>query len=135
MTATVSQILDGLKNRLVTISGLRALDYVPDDPNPPIAIPAIDLIDYHRAFAGGGALHEITVSVIVGAASERTAQARLDGYLAFSGSQSIRAAIEADTTLGGVAQTAVVSSADGIGNIVIGTTKYLVANFKVTVYA
>ena len=135
MAATVSQIMTGLKTRLGTISGLRAADYLPDNFNPPIAIPALDRIEYHRASAGGAAVHEITVSVIVGSASERSAQTRLDGYLSYSGATSVRAAVEADTTLGGVAQTCVVDSASSLSTIEIATTKYLVASFTVTVYA
>jgi hypothetical protein len=135
MAATVSQIMTGLQGRLATITGLRTSDFLPDNINPPIAIPALDQINYHRASAGGAAVHEITVTVIVGAASERTAQARLDGYLSYSGPSSIRAAIEADPTLGGVASTSVVDSAGGITFVEIATTKYLVATFAVTVYA
>lgn len=137
MAATVSELMTGLKDRLTTIDGLRASDYLPDNPTPPIAIPALQSITFHRASAGGAAVHEFTVTVVVGSASERTAQSRLDGFLSYGGSSSIRAAIEADPTLGGVAQTCVVESAGGIAAVEIGAanSRYLIATFDVTVYA
>lgn len=137
MAATVSEIMTGIKGRLATVSGLRTSDYLPDNVNPPVAITALDSIEYHQAARGGAAVHELTVTVIVGAASERAAQGRLDGYLSYSGDTSIRAAIEADKSLGGVAQTCIVNSAGGISAIEIGSanTRYLIATWTVTVYA
>ena len=137
MAATVSQIMGGIKERLSTISGLRTTEYLPDNVNPPVAVPALESITYHGASRGGAAVHELTITVIVGAASERSAQSRLDGYLAYSGDSSIRAAIEADPSLGGVAQTCLVESAGGISAIEIGSanTRYLIATWTVTVYA
>lgn len=137
MAATVSEIMTGLKDRLATVSGLRTSDYLPDNVNPPVAIPALESIDYHQASRGGAAIHQLNITVIVGSASERSAQGRLDGYLSYSGATSIRAAIEADPTLGGVAQTSIVNQAGGISAIEIGSanTRYLIANWTVTVYA
>jgi hypothetical protein len=51
-----------------------------------------------------------TVQAFVALASDIGAQVKLDAFLAPSGSQSVKAAIEADGTLGGiVADTSVVS--------------------------
>jgi len=137
MAATVSEIMTGIKGRLATVTGLRTSDYLPDNVNPPVAIPALESIDYHQASRGGAAVHELTVTVIVGSASERSAQSKLDGYLSYSGDTSIRAAIEGDPTLGGVAQTCICNTAGGISAIEIGSanTRYLIATWNVTVYA
>lgn len=134
MAATVSQVSTGIKNRLATISGLRAFDYQPDMVNPPVAFPVLNSIEYHRAFGGGDVVMSYTVTVMVGRVSDRTAFSALDGYLSYSGASSIRAALEADTTLGGVTQTLVVSQAANIRNINIGDQDFLAIEVSVIVH-
>ena len=136
MPATPSQAKDGLKTAIQTVPGLRAFDYQPDQVNPPFAFPTLDEIRYHQTgMASGGVVMDFTVTVIVTRASERTAQDALDNYTAFSGAQSVRAAIEADRTLGGVCDDLIVGSASNFTNIDANDTLYLAMDFKVTVYA
>jgi hypothetical protein len=135
MAATVSEVAAGLKTNLSQIPGLRVLDYVPDQLNPPTAFVAIDNVTFHRAFAGGDPVYGFNVNVVVSRADSRTAQAALDGFLSFDGTTSIRAAIEADMTLAGAAQTCVVESAGNISALTIGDVAYLTVEFKVTVHA
>ena len=136
MPATISQVKDGLKTRIETISGLRAFDYQPDQVNPPFAFPTLDTITYHQTgMASGGVVMNFTVTLVVNRASERTAQDELDKYMSFSGAQSLRAAIEADRTLGGVCDDLIVTNAENLTNIDANDTLYLAVDFKVTVYA
>ena len=136
MPATPSQVKDGLKVRIETISGLRAFDYQPDQVNPPFAFPTLNEIRYHQTGMGtGGVVMDFTITIVVGRASERTAQDELDKYTAFSGAQSIRAAIEADRTLGGVADDLIVNSSGNFTNLDANDTVYLTMDFNVTVYA
>lgn len=136
MPATISQVKDGLKARIETISGLRAFDYQPDQVNPPFAFPTLDTITYHQTgMASGGVVMNFTITLIVNRASERTAQDQLDQYMSFSGAQSLRAAIEADRTLGGVCDDLIVTNAENLTNIDANDTLYLTVDFKVTVYA
>lgn len=135
MTATPSQIKDGLKAAIETISGLRAYDYQPDQVNPPFAFATLEEITYHGAMGAGNIVNRFTVSVVVQRASERAAQDKLDGYLAYDGSQSVRAAIESDPTLGGVVKTLIVTGATSITNIDANDTTYLTVDFQVIVYA
>lgn len=125
MPATPSQVLSGMKTRLSTISGLRAFDYQPDYVNPPFAFAQINSINYHGAFQGGNVVYDISIFAIVGRVSERTAQTQLDGYLAYSGATSIRGAIEADGTLGGVVQDTVVSRSTSIRQLSIGEAEFV----------
>jgi hypothetical protein len=74
-----------------------------------------------------------TVSVIVGRAAERTAQNLMDTYLSYD--SGIRAAIEADTSLGGYAQTLIVEEASNISTVDANDTTYLTVDFRVIVYA
>jgi hypothetical protein len=136
MPATITQVKEGLKTRIQTISGLRAYDYQPDQVNPPFAWPTLDEIRFHQTgMASGGVVMDFTITVVVTRQSERSAQEKIDNYSAWDGAQSLRAAIEADRTLGGVCDDLIVSSAGNFTNIDANDTLYLAMDFKVTVYA
>lgn len=135
MTATITQVKQGLADRLATITGLRAFAYQPDQLNAPIAFSLLDSITYHRTFNTPTVEMVFTVTVIVCKADSRSAQAQVDPYVSPTGNQSVLAAIEDDTTLGGKVDTLVVTSA-GAMQIVSGDDgDYLSVDFKVTVYA
>ena len=136
MPATISQVKDGLKTAINNVSGLRAFDYQPDQVNPPFAWPTLDNITYHQTgFQDGGVVMNFTVTLVVNRASERTAQDQLDQYMAWNGAKSLRTAIEADKTLGGVCEDLIVNGAENLTNIDANDTLYLAVDFKVTVYA
>lgn len=108
---TPSSVRDGLKTALATITGLRTYDIIPDGIAPPAAVVGLLSLDFDMSMGRYLDHADIEVMVIVGRMSERAAQDKLDAYLAGSGSGSIKAAIEADTTLGGSVQTCRVLSA------------------------
>ena len=136
MPATITQVKDGLKARIESVSGLRAFDHQPDQVNPPFAFPTLDNITYHRTgMASGGVVMDFTITLILNRASERTAQEALDQYMSWDGAKSLRAAIEADRTLGGVCDDLQVNGAENLTNIDANDTLYLAVDFKVTVYA
>ena len=62
-------------------------------------------------------------------------QETLDGYLASAGSSSIKAQIESDITLGGVAQSVREVEADNYGVYTINNIDYLGVEFLVEVIA
>jgi hypothetical protein len=119
MPATVSQVMTGLATRLGTISGLRTYTYMPDQLNPPVGFPIIESVDYHKAFAGGDVQMRCSVFVIVGR----------------SGATSIRAAIEGDRTLGGVAKTLIVESGLNISAVSVAESEFLQVQCTVIVHA
>ena len=135
MPATVSQVMTGLATRLGTISGLRTYTYMPDQLNPPVGFPIIESVDYHKAFAGGDVQMRCAVFVIVGRYVDRTAHTALDGYPAYSGATSIRAAIEGDRTLGGVAKTLIVESGLNISAVSVAESEFLQVQCSVIVHA
>jgi len=135
MPATVSEVAAGLKTRLATIPGLRVFDYLPDQINPPMAISTLDSISYHNAMSNGDPQMQFSITVVLGRINERTATANLDGYTSATGATSVRAAIEADRTLGGVANTCIVTGASNIRPAVQADAVYLTVDFEVTVYA
>lgn len=93
----------GLKDRLETISGLKAYATMPASP----ASPAAAVIPRSREIItfDGGARFRFEVWVYVNPSDLNRAQTQIDDYLSDSGANSIEAAIEADPSLGGVAES------------------------------
>lgn len=131
---SISLIRQGLARNIGTIPGLRTAAEVPDLPNPPIAIVALNSVSYDRAFAQGMTSYNFTVTVIVGRVAEREAQRRLDSYIS-TGATSVKSAVESDKTLGGNAYDCRVVSMDSVGQLTISDNTYLAADFTVTVIA
>jgi hypothetical protein len=131
---SITAIRTALAKNLGTITGLRTAAEVPDLPNPPVAIVALNSVSYDRAFDRGMTSYTFVVTVIVGRAAEREAQRRLDTYIS-TGSSSVKYAVESDKTLGGNAYDCRVVSMDSVGSLTISDTTYLAADFTVTVIA
>ena len=123
-----SQVRDGLKTRLETITGLRAYDLIPDTVTPPAAVVGQLDFTFDIDNARGLDQAQVDVLVIVQRFSERSGQNLLDLYLSGSGASSIKAAIEGDRTLGGVVNTLRVTGAEA-------GTAWAIANIKLSTRA
>jgi len=134
MAATLAQMADGLEARLGTIDGLRVFDHVPDTFAVPCAFVMPDSVNYHGAFVGGDAETEWTVTVIVGRTANRAAQKSLYEFASYSGSRSVRAAIEGDLSLGGRVQTCIVDTAQNMRMISQGDGDYLAVDFRCRIH-
>ncbi len=135
-TPSVSTIAAALQTALETITGLRTAPYLSDTISPPVALVAIEEVEFHGAFAGGDVTHRFTVFVIVGRASDRAGLEALEAYMSQAGTLSIRAALEADPTLGGVVSSAYVSKSGPPASVAIGgTATYISVPFLVEVHA
>lgn len=133
--ALVSELRDGLKANLATITGLRTADTVPDNPNPPIAVIIPQSIKYDDTFQRGMNTYNFSVLVIVQRSSERTGQNSLDAFVSGTGNNSIKRAIESDKTLGGKAFDVRVTDLRNYGDVTIGEINYFSAEFIVLCYA
>lgn len=131
----INDLRDGLAKNLATIPGLRVASELIDNPSPPVALVALESVEYDQAYQNGLTLYGFTITVIVGRVAERTAQRKLDGYMQPSGEQSVKIAVESDRTLSGSAQDIRVVSAGSVGSIQVNDQTYLAAEFTVTVYA
>lgn len=107
-----SQVRDGLKTRLQTISGLRVFDTIPENPQPPAAIVGQLDMNFDIDNARGLDLATVEVYLLVQRMDVRSGQDKLDNYLKGTGTGSVKAAIEADRTLGGACSTLRVLSAE-----------------------
>lgn len=110
--ATNKEIRDGIAARLATIPDLQVY------PTPPgsIIVPAgvVRRRNTNYDVTVDGAVDTTWVAtVFVQFANNDSAAEQLDEYVSESGDQSIKAAIEADPTLGGVVDFADVASAEG----------------------
>jgi hypothetical protein len=132
---TLTSLRQGISTNLATIPGLRALPYIPDNPQPPVAIVMPGRITYDTAFGRGSDEYQFTVMVIVGRVADRNSQTTLDAYCASSGSASIKAAIERDRYLGGSAFDCRVTEMTNQSPLAIGDVIYHTAEFSVTVIA
>jgi hypothetical protein len=129
----VSNVRDGLKTRLATISGLRVWDVIPDQVTPPGAVVGQLDFTFDIDNARGVDLANVDIYVIVQRMDARSGQNKLDGYLAGSGATSIKAAIEGDRTLGGTVNTLRVTRAEA-GTYVQGDVTFLSYRYSLTIW-
>jgi hypothetical protein len=129
----ISDIREGIKQNLSSIDGLRCYDLVPDVIVPPCVV--VGQLDFTFDLNNARGLDQanLDVFVIVQRFSERTGQDKLDKYLAGSGDNSIKAAIESDRTLGGACNTLRVTSAES-GTYQMGDIDYLSYRYRLTVW-
>jgi hypothetical protein len=136
MPSSMSDLRQGLAEALRAIPSLRVYELLPDNPNPPGVAISLDRVVYDSVFARGCDEYEFTVHLFVARGDDRSAQVRIEDYVAGSGPSSIKAAIEADPTLGGVAQTVRVSEARNIGTQDRADgTSLMIVDFTVTIHS
>jgi hypothetical protein len=131
--ATLSQIRTALAAQLgEQIDGLRTYDHMPGQVNPPAAVVRRRSTTYGTSLGGpdfGTDDHTLAVTLFVGQEQWEV----LDGLLAPAGSSSVRAAVEADPTLGGVVDGAQVERAEEENLVEYAGAQYLSATVVVGV--
>jgi hypothetical protein len=138
--ATVDAIAEGLRSALATVPTLRAHDGQPDDIQVTVgkgaAYPLPREGNYHDAFDDG---EMTTWDVIVLAAPEavgyKRGQAAINPYVSREGASSVKAAIEADGTLGGVVDCLAVIRWYDRGLIEANAQNYWGAKVEVTCWS
>ena len=134
--ASLSSIRSGIATNLGDISSLTVFGYVPDSIEPPTAVVGVvDNIEYDSTMARGADTYNIPVFLYVSRVDAQDAQDTLDAYLASSGASSVKAKVESDITLGGVAQSVRVVEADNYGVYTINNIDYLGVEFMIEVIA
>lgn len=112
--AALGDLLDGLEARLKAIAGLRVYPELPGSIQAPAAVVSLGAIDYDATMDRESDDIVFHVRLFTSSTSERAGQRALFAYLDGSGAKSVKAAIEADPTLGGAAMFAEVRSAGEI---------------------
>lgn len=139
----IHQALAKACNLIVGSNGasLRAFPSLPGAITPPTFAPVEFALDYNQTFQGGTTAAGmvavvITCGVFTSIGDTDRGRAALLGYLAPNGSSSIKAALEADRSLGGVTKTLLVARVHGAYRIYdIGADQYLGAMVDVKVWA
>ena len=119
-----------LATALGNIAGLRSKAYVPAKIEPPTAVVSIGSGRYDDDFSGSMTV-EMGVLVLVARADDRSAQSRLDDYLSPTGTRSVKAAVDADPTLGGTVGTATVVGWSDPAEFEMGGISYVGIEFTV----
>jgi hypothetical protein len=137
MATTIAQIRAGLVTRLQTITGLNTYSAEPGTITPPAAVVVTPTIDFHRSFNSDLALKSYTFRIMVLVAQGLLDQAAhtLDTFADPGSATSVRAAIEGDQTLGGVAESLIVESFRPLNAEEVASLQYWGGEFSVTVYA
>ena len=104
----------------VDIDGLQSIGYLPDSIDPPIFFAGEVQIGYDQVPEGGYDEATIACHLYTSSADDKNGQQLLDGYLSRTGPTSIKAALEADITLGGLCTALCLER-------VTGYTKYRIA--------
>lgn len=134
--ANLTNIRNELKNNLSNISSLSVYGYIPDMIEPPTAIVGVmEAINYDASMQRGADRYEIPIYLYVSRVDAQDSQETLDGYLASTGSSSVKTQVESDSSLNGQAQSVRVVSASNYGVYNINNIDYLGVEFLVEVIA
>lgn len=129
----VGAVMDALAAAIDEIADLRVSAFPPDAIAPPAGFPGYpDPFTFDAAMGRGADRGTFPVYVAVGRASDRAARDALTPYMDGAGARSVKAAIEADRTLGGAASSVRVVSVSGI-DLDVGGVRYVAASFVVDV--
>jgi len=129
---TVDEIQAAIKARLEA-AGIRAYATEPDKPNMPCAYPRVVDWTYDHDFDGDTLWH-FDVWVLVGLdPGFNRAQTMLNPYLSPTGSNSIRAAIDADPSLGRIVSSARATGGGAYGRVDIAGITALGASVRLEV--
>ena len=113
MSADISDVRVALASALRVIPGMQVSAWQMANATPPCAQITRGPVEYDQAMHGGVHRPNFTVTAYVALVSDQGAQRLLDRYLAADGDLSVKQALEADTTLGGLVQDLHVTGATG----------------------
>lgn len=136
MTITISAVRDAAQTQLATITGLRCYDLIPDTINVPAAIVGQLEIVWDETMQRGLDAATFDVLIVASRMSDRSAQDKLDGFLAGTGASSVKTVLEAGSpngTLNGTVSTIRVVRATPI-SITIASIEYLAYRYEVEIY-
>ena len=133
--AELSTIRAAMGTALSEVQNLRVRELIPALVVPPMAVVQPQDIEYDLNANRGVNRYTFTVTVFVVKADDRSAQLRVDPFVSTSGPQSVKAALEADRTLGGEVDTLRVTNVSNYSSQDANDVLYLAVDFEVEVYA
>lgn len=138
MTTTIAQIRAGLAEALAAVQdgngSPEIYAYAKDGPTTPcVRVLRPEEITYDIAMQGGGDSYIFIIQALVGLIDDQSAQENLDAMLSRDGPQSIKTAVETDSSLGGVIDDLRVTRSTGYETYSVGGADVLGAMFTVQV--
>jgi hypothetical protein len=134
--ASMTALRQGIATRLATIDELNVYAFIPDTIVTPAAIVAPGdetFIQWDTSMSGGSDDYTFRVTLLLPKGSDEDGQAKLDAYLEESGASSVKAAIEGDETLGGIADWLHVTEARNYGRVQWNLVDYYGCELLITV--
>lgn len=132
----LSDIREGLRVRLDTVPDVQASAYrISNYTAPVLMVMGPEDIEYHQAMQNGHDQWMLVVMAFAGLVSEEGAQRTLDKFIPATGTSSVKAAIEADKTLGGLGLRVIVESCTGYREYQVGGQAVLGAEWRVRIEA
>ncbi len=127
---TIAAVRTAIGTALSTISSIKSVNnQVPDSiPKMPATIAQLEQIRYH-ATLDGSIVQVWRVLLLIGERDSKAAHDDLDPYLAVSGSDSIKAAIEGAS----IGDNPTVTLAENVGFVVYRTQTFVGAEFIIEV--
>lgn len=129
----ITALGDGVAAAAGAITGLRAFGYLPDAISPPTFFVAEVEVEYDATFGRGLDTVYLTCRLLVSHTSDRTGQKQVASYMKGAGPTSVKAAIEAERTLGGACQDLRVQRVSGYGLYEHNGTQYYGAEWRVMI--
>lgn len=135
MAATkLTDIMDAIVTAIDTIAGLN-VNVPPADANMPVGIVHLPNINqYHATFHHGKFEGDMAVTILVGKAIDQVGLRQVAAFADVAGTSSVHAAIETDTTLGGVVESCTISNFAPLdGNTELGRLGFVGVTFTLMV--
>jgi len=130
---SLESIMSGLGDQLRAVMGLRVYDFPSKHVEPPAAVLSLPETPYDVTLGGRADEWTFPLWLLVSKADDKAAYKEMVPYLEAEGERSIRAAIEADRTLGGSCDTcAVVNARPQFASV--GGVEFLAVEFTVEVF-
>jgi hypothetical protein len=140
VTVNLDDVRVAVAARITSGAGLPSVPYPPGTINVPcsIILPAQGMsVDWAVAMDPDDTAATFTLRavVLVAPTDDKAATVLLDGYLATEGPSSVRAALRADPTCGGVLDYAVATAVTRYGMVDWGGVPFLSADIAITAAA
>lgn len=133
MTATFTEAMDALAAAFSGIDGLSSYANPPgviEVPALVVSLPSGNLADYSVVMGDAGDL-DLVINIFVQWGDDESAWDQLVPFVSQSGPYSLFAAVNADPTLGGVVDSALIGQPTNAGPYTWGAIKYLGAEMPV----
>jgi len=133
---SLADIRQGLAANLQALPGVEVYQRENGLANVPCAVIVTPSIDYHQSFSSAGLVrYEFRIMLLVQSADSEQSGIDLDTYADPGSPTSVRAAVESDRTLGGIADDLICTSFRPLNSEEVSGIGYWGGEFTVTVYA